>query len=123
MPADAPEYEMPTGPLPEDVSWEQKYAPAMRATTEKEAQAYLELCIQHSVASGQLSREQAEALERENIAYWAGYCDHKTRLRVERLYQVTHPVFGPASDGPVTFAQAMALGERFAAQRQGHREH
>lgn len=47
---------------------------------------------------------------RKAICYWAGYFVHDVRLRVERVYQATHPIFGPATRGPMDPTQAFLMG-------------
>jgi hypothetical protein len=44
------------------------------------------------------------------LGYFAGYYDHATRERVERLYRCAHPVFGSASAGPPTAESAILSG-------------
>lgn len=86
-----------------------KYGPAMKITDQKEAEAYFEECVEHCMSFGN-SREQAEDIERQNFGYWAGYYDHETRLRVEKLFSCKHPVFGAAEDGTPTPEEAFELG-------------
>lgn len=87
-----------------------KYGPAMSITDQAEADVYLEDCIQHSMSFGE-SRDNAERIEKANLGYFAGYCDHETRERVERLFRCAHPVFGAiAQNGAPTTEQALAAG-------------
>ena len=90
-----------------------KYDPAMKITDQKEANEYFEECIEHCMSFGK-SREQAEDIERQNLGYWAGYYDHETRLRVEKLFSCKHPVFGLAEDGAPTPEEAFDLGRKLA---------
>lgn len=73
----------------------EKYGPAMSVTDQAEADSYFGDCVLHSMSFGK-SRAEAEAIERANLGYFAGYCDHETRARVERLFRCSHPVFGAA---------------------------
>lgn len=64
---------------------------------------------------------------KEDLGYLAGYQDDATRARIEALYDCYHPIFGRIKDtGPVSSAEAFALGEVMAAvgvdQRAGIRE-
>lgn len=74
----------------------EKYGPAMEITDQSEADAYLEECVQHSISLGK-TRKEAEAIERGNLGYYAGYYDNETRERVERLFRCSHPIFGKIS--------------------------
>lgn len=72
------------------------YGPAMKIQDEAEAKAYFEDRVQRGMGHGK-TREEAEAVERANLAYYAGYHDHETRVRVDRLFGCSHPVFGKAT--------------------------
>lgn len=90
----------------------QKYGPAMEITEPEEAAWYFEQCVRHSMSLGVvgISRDRAVSNERISIAYYAGYYDHETRLRVERLFHCAHPNFGKATESPVDPATALAKG-------------
>ena len=61
------------------------------------------------------TQEEAEGLARGNLGYWAGYFDHATRERVERLFRCEHPVFGSVAEkGPPTPEEAFRLGVEWA---------
>jgi hypothetical protein len=96
--------------LPRKITLGKKYEPAMEIADQAQADAYFELLVNHSMRFGK-TREEAEALERSNLGYFAGYCDHETRLRVERLFRCVHPIFGPASNGKPDPEFAIKLGE------------
>lgn len=83
-------------PMPADITIGDKYGPAMTIADQAEADAYFERCVAHSIAHGR-SRSDAEYVERCNLGYYAGYYDHETRVRVERLFGCAHPVFGCAT--------------------------
>jgi hypothetical protein len=76
------------------ITFEEKYEPAMRITDQTEADAYFEECVQHCLRFGDKTRAEAEAIERTNIGYWAGYHGRATQLRVFKLYRTEHPIFG-----------------------------
>lgn len=75
----------------------QKYCPAMEITDQAEADRYFEQCVAESMEYGR-TRAEAESIERANLGYYAGYYDHETRVRVERLYRCKHPIFGSAQE-------------------------
>lgn len=86
------------------------YDHAMHITDQAEADAHLETLIADCMAAGH-SRIEAEEIQRENLAYYAGYFGHETRARVERLFRCKHPVFGAIAEvGPPTPEQAYELG-------------
>jgi hypothetical protein len=101
----------PLGAINRGISIGDKWEPAMKITEQAAADAYFERCVEHSLATGAASREEAEKYERDNIGYWAGYYDNETRERVERLFNCAHPVFGRIAEvGPPTPAEALAAG-------------
>lgn len=90
------------------------YGPAMMIEDQAEADAYFEQCVAHCMNFGK-TREEAEKIERSNLAYYAGYYDTETRERVERLFRCAHPVFGSiAEQGAPTVMQAFAAGVKAA---------
>lgn len=95
----------------------EKYGPAMEITDQDEAVAYFEACVQQTMTFGK-SREEAEEIEKGNLAYYAGYYNHETRLRVERLFACSHPIFGPAKDGAPTPEKAFEMGRRLGHRHQ-----
>jgi hypothetical protein len=111
-------------PLSEELTFEAKYAPAMKITDQTEADAYFEACVQHTLGFNRFllqgrTREEAEAIERRNIGYYAGYYSNETRERVERLFRCEHPFFGSiAKNGPPTAEQAFKMGQDLARRRQ-----
>jgi hypothetical protein len=83
-------------PFPEKMKYGDKYGPAMEITDQAEADAYFEKCVQHMMTYSDeyKTREAAEAVERTNLGYYAGYYGSDTRERVEKLFRCSHPVFG-----------------------------
>lgn len=101
--------------LPDRITIGEKYSPAMKITDPQEAQAYFEECVIHCMRDGK-TREEAEAMERSNLGYYAGYYDSKTRARVERLFNCSHPIFGAIADkGTPTPTKALEQGLRRGA--------
>ena len=87
-----------------------KYGPAMEITEQADANVYWEKCVRHSMSHGK-SRYESEKLERGNLRRYAGYYDHETRDRVERLFRCSHPAFGSIADnGPPTAEEAFKAG-------------
>lgn len=90
----------------------QSYGPAMEIETQEEADRYFEELVDYHVAHvlGR-SRADAAAIEKSNLGYYAGYCSHETRERVERLFKCSHPIFGSiAKNGAPTPESAFAAG-------------
>lgn len=98
-------------PFPELITIGDKYGPAMNLANQDAADAYFERCVEHTMTYWEKSRAEAEAIERINLGYYAGYYDNETRERVERLFDCSHPYFGRiAQVGPPTSAEALAAG-------------
>jgi hypothetical protein len=76
-----------------DTTLGEKYHPAMKILDQHEADLWFDKCVEHTMTFGK-SREEAEAVEKSNIGYFAGYYDNETRLRVENLFRCSHPIFG-----------------------------
>ena len=79
--------------FPEIISIGDKYGPAMEINDQAEADIYFQACVEHCMI-WEKSREEAEKIERQNLGYFAGYYDHETMSRVNRLFCTTHPIFG-----------------------------
>ena len=104
--------------LPEKITIGEKYDPAMRITDQAEADAYFQLCVDHSMTYHRKTREEAEALERANLGYYAGYSCADTRRQVERLFRCAHPIFGSvAKVGTPTPEEALQAGIDMATKR------
>ncbi len=103
--------------FPENVTYGLKYDPAMKITDQAAADVYFEKCVQHCMSHGRTCAE-AEKIERSNLGYWAGYYDHETRERVERLFKCAHPIFGKiAENGAPTAKEAFDAGMRMAKEK------
>lgn len=105
--------------LPDTVTYGQKYDPAMKITTQEEADEYFEILVEHTmrIREGGCTREEAESIERANLGYIAGYYDDEVRERVERLFNCAHPVFGKISEnGRPTAEQAFQAGRDWIAK-------
>lgn len=83
--------------MDDNITIGQKYGPAMKITSQDEANAYFLECVNHTMKVGKVSREEAERIERGNIGYYAGYYDSETRERMKRLFLAEHPIFDKAT--------------------------
>lgn len=111
----------PVPPMPDEMTIREKYDPAMSITDQVEADRYFERCVEHTMRFGN-DRAKAESIERQNLGYYAGYFDHATRIRVERLFRCAHPIFGSAAvNGEPSAEEALAagrmMGERAKRQK------
>lgn len=87
----------------------------MSITDEALALKYFDALIVRHLRLTATSRDQAGAIERSNLGYFAGYYDHETRARVERLFNCAHPIFGAiAEKGPPTAEEAFMAGVALA---------
>ena len=89
--------------IPIDITLSEKYGPALKAQTKEEADAYLQLCIHHNLDvcekdGVERTYDEAEQIEKDNIAYWAGYYSRDDMKRMEELYGAKHPVLGSYKD-------------------------
>ncbi len=90
------------------------YEKAMEVTTEEEARSYFRRLIERTMQHGK-TRGEATSIVRENLGYFAGYYGVKVRERVERLYNVEHPIFGAIAEmGVPTAEESFELGKRWA---------
>lgn len=80
--------------LPEKMTWGELYNPAMEMTEPVEAAEYLNALIQRNVTYFKQTAEEAEECVKQNLGYISGYYDTETMVRVQRLFDCSHPVFG-----------------------------
>lgn len=86
--------------------------------TQEQANEYFEACVAHSMREFDMSRKEAEELERQNIGYCAGYFDHTTMAKVGKFLNAAHPVFGNmAQREPVTSEEAFKAGLEWGKKR------
>ena len=96
------------------LSWHGLYELAMRITEEDSARTAFASLVRLQMHQSGCTREEAETIQRRNLGYFAGYYDHETRARVERLFQCEHPYFGSiAKNGPPSAEEAFKMGMRF----------
>lgn len=94
---------------------------AMNITEEEDAKQYLQAYIDYIQARMDADPDNpnfvgktAEEIAKGNIGYYAGYYDHDVRIRVERLFQCSHPIFGQASLHEPTVEEAFKAGQELA---------
>lgn len=97
--------------LPRDATIGELYRPAMDIEDHVAAARYLAALVRRQMRFFGRTEADAEAVERSNLGYFAGYYDTATRVRVETLFGAVHPVFGVANP---TEAQAVAAGRALA---------
>jgi hypothetical protein len=82
-------------PFPSEVSIGDKYNPATSITNQADANEYFERCVEHTMSCiPELSRDEAEKIERANIGYWAGYQSKCGARRMFALFNCSHPFLG-----------------------------
>jgi len=95
------------------------FHPAMKITEQEDADQYFKEYVAH--IQGHLNKEPnkdgmtAEQIARVNLGYFAGYYDNETRIRVERLFSCSHPIFGNAKNGTPTAEEAFAVGAKMGS--------
>ena len=92
-----------------------KYSPCIKITDEEEAAKYFEECVEHTMSFG-YNRLEAIRIEKQNIAYFAGYSDRETRIRVEKMFKCQHPILGKAADYNPTQEEAFLFGVKKAKE-------
>ena len=86
----------------EILTYGEALGPAMLITDEAEAQQYFAdyaAFIQRYLDKEPRADGKTGAdIARINLGYYAGYYDHATRLRVEKLFMCRHPLLGKAQE-------------------------
>lgn len=91
------------------------YDKAIQATDEASASICFHDLVEQFMRVKGCSIDYAEKGVRQNLGYIAGYHGNDTRVRVERLYQCEHPIFGKLTEmGEPTTEEALAAGILFA---------
>lgn len=89
----------------------------------EQADKYFDCLVEETMTRFKIDREAAEAVERKNLGYWAGYYGDQVREKVERLFDCQHPYFGKiAHVGPVTADKAFLMGLRMGEQAREKRD-
>jgi hypothetical protein len=101
------------------MTYADRYGPAMEIHDPEEANAYLESLIASHMEEWGTPREEAEASERQSLGYFAGYYDHETRQRVERLFGAVHPILGRVEGHDWRPEELFSLGQQFGRAMKG----
>ena len=101
------------------------YGPTTEVTNQAAADDYFAALLRYMTHHNtEKTEEENISILKQNIGYYAGYCSHETRLRVEQLFTCTHPVFGAATNGEPTPEEAFNLGvERGRALKEQRNDH
>jgi hypothetical protein len=101
----------------ETLTYGECLGPAMEITDPEDARQYLGEYIKWIQRA--LDKEPRDdnmtpsEIAKANLGYYAGYYDTDTRVRVEKLFMCTHPVFGSIKDnGQPTPEEAFELGQK-----------
>jgi hypothetical protein len=104
--------------FPKEATSGDLYRPAMEIRNEVDARAYFKIIVDWIMDNHEnegKSREEIETITRSNLGYYAGYYSAETRLRVEKLFECEHPIFGSiAKNGSPTPEQAFKMGQDLA---------
>ena len=77
---------------------QERYGPAMEVKEDFIADMYLAALVNWRMDQNGCDEETARKIERDHIAYFAGYFSPETRRRVESLFCACHPFFGPMGE-------------------------
>lgn len=104
--------------MPDKITIQDKYGPAMEIKDQQLANEYLAVCVEHTMRQRNgLTLKEAMSIEKQNLGYFAGYYADETRERVERLFKTEHPVFGPiATARELTPEQVFEMGHQMGME-------
>ena len=88
-----------------------RYNVAIGASGRSDADRIFNELVEESMRTSGKGREEAGRVERDILAYYAGYYDRETRIRVESLFECEHPFFGKACERSPTYEEALKMGE------------
>ena len=98
----------------ESLTYAECLGPAMEITDQSDADQYFSEYV--TFVQKYLDKEPrsdgmtAEQIAKANLGYYAGYYDDETRIRVEELFQCSHPVFGKRIKNRPTEKEAYETG-------------
>jgi len=79
----------------EELTYDECLKPAMNIKSKKIANIYKEKYIKYIQSCLETKSDiKAESIVNNNLGYYAGYYDKKTRIRVEKLFDAPHPILG-----------------------------
>jgi hypothetical protein len=92
---------------------------AMKITDQEIADEYLKDYVKYIMENmDNPNYEEAINIAKSNIGYFSGYCDNKTRDRVERLFKCSHPVFGSIKEnGTPTPKEIFEMGKKIGKKK------
>jgi hypothetical protein len=98
-------------------TFEELYMPATKITTKKEATEYfnvlVEYIMQHATKKEYKTPKGAATLLKSNLGYFAGYFSPSTMLRVFKLFNCQHPIFGKVvPTAKEAFAKGLEMGKK-----------
>jgi hypothetical protein len=67
---------------------------ARKAETKEEAKQYLNDYASYITKISDNNFEDALKIAKDNIGYFAGYYDKETYMRIQELFEISHPIFG-----------------------------
>jgi hypothetical protein len=84
--------------------------PALLAKTREEALPYWRALVRYMERVGDVDEAEAIRIQSSNLGYWTGYLDAESRVRIQTLFDVSHPMFGRSAE--MSPADALAAGMR-----------
>lgn len=102
------------------MTYREMFDSAMKCETPEKAADWLAFESGRHAGRFSTTREEAEKVLRGNLGYMAGYYDHETARKVQRLFGAVHPIFGSADyHQTVSPEQAFKMGQDATAKREG----
>lgn len=98
------------------MSFDEWLSPAMSITDQADADQYFNDSVAYLQEITGFEKDIAEKTIRTNLGYFAGYYDHPTRLRIEKLFSCEHPILGNASDGELTPQEIFSIGVKWGQE-------
>lgn len=87
--------------------------------TSEEAQEYFEALVTRHMNKWGDTREKAEECQRSNLGYYSGYYSYEMQVKVERLFNAVHPIFGSINNSkPLTVGQIIEMGIHYGESEQ-----
>ena len=96
-------------------TYQEQFDSAMKCETVEEARKWLNSEIVYAMNMYGQTHEKAKSVILTNLDYMAGYCNHETAQKVQRLFGAIHPIFGSADyHKTVSPKEAIELGIKVA---------
>ncbi len=101
-------------------SYGDQFRAALACKTKQEADDWLAKEIQYYEDEYNKAADEARSTIMNNLGYMAGYYDHETAVKIEKLFGALHPIFGSATyHKDITPEQAFNAGKKWAGQETG----